>query len=336
MDLNVKNSPTDRMKVILWTEYGPPETLRLGELPKPVPKDDEILIKVHCATVTAGDCEVRRFEIHPLFWLPLRILVGFTKPRHPLLGQEFSGTVEFVGSKVTSVKPGDRIFGNTGMKFGSYTEYRCQSHKTPFAHIPEGLSFDEVATIPTGGINALHFIRNARVKAGHHILVNGAGGSIGTYAVQIAKYRGAKVTCVDSADKLDMLKSIGADEVLDYARQDFTMTKNRYDAVIDIVGKINYKRTLNVIKGGGILVLGNPATTHMFRSLWTNQIGSKKVMWNFAGETPENLEYLANLLVDQKIKAVMDRSYKLEQVPEAHQYVEDGLKKGNVIIQVSN
>ncbi len=322
------------MRAILWETYGPPEQLTLGKLDKPAPKADEILIKIHCATVTAGDCEVRGFNIHPLFWLPLRLWVGVFRPKRPLLGQEFSGTVEDIGSEVKNFQPGDKIFASTGMYFGTYCEYRCQKASSPIAQIPEGVSFAQAATIPTGGINGLHFLRNAQTKAGDHILINGAGGSIGTYALQIAKHMGAEVTCVDHASKLDMLLANGADHVLDYETQDFTDMDIQYDSIIDISGHVHYGKALHALKPEGILVLGNPATAHMLRSIWTNRSGSKKVKWNFAGETIENLSYLAELIAEGAIHPVIDSRYPLEGVIEAHRYTETGLKAGNVIIDV--
>lgn len=322
------------MQAILWKTYGPPEELTVGELPQPTPKADEVLIRIHCATVTAGDCEVRRFDIHPLFWLPLRLWVGVFRPKRPLLGQEFSGTIEAVGSEVKTFQPGDKVFASTGMHFGTYCEYRCQKASSPISKIPEDVSFEQATTIPTGGINGLHFLRNAQVKAGQHILINGAGGSIGTYALQIAKHEGAKVTCVDHASKLDMLVANGADHVIDYEIQDFTEMDIDYDSIIDISGHIDYNNALKRLKPEGILVLGNPATSHMLRSIWTNRSGSKKVKWNFAGETVENLDYLARLIASGAINPVIDRQYPLEGVIEAHKYTETNMKKGNVIIDV--
>ncbi|MDW3193375.1 MAG: NAD(P)-dependent alcohol dehydrogenase [Cytophagales bacterium] len=323
------------MKAILWTKYGPPELLEPGELEKPTPKPDEVLIKIHCATVTAGDCEIRRFQIHPLFWLPLRLIVGITRPKRPLLGQEFSGTIKAVGSEVTTYSPGDKVLASTGMNFGTYCEYRCQKASTPMSHIPEGVSFEQATTIPTGGINGLHFLKNADMKAGQHLLINGAGGSIGTYTLQLSKNMGIEVTCVDHATKLEMLTANGADHVLDYEKDDFTEKTGFYDAVIDISGHVQYSRALRSLKPNGTLVLGNPATSQMFRSIWTNLRSKQKVKWDFAGETLENLDYLANLIAKRKVNPVIDKRYPLEGVIEAHQFTETGLKQGNVIINVT-
>lgn len=322
------------MKAILWNTYGPPELLATGELEKPTPGEGEVLIKIHNATVTAGDCEVRRFKIHPLFWLPLRLIIGISKPKRPLLGQEFSGTIAAVGPKVTTHKVGDRVFASAGMQFGTYCEYRIQKTTSPLTEIPDQVSFEQAATIPTGGINGLHFLRNGQVKAGQHLMINGAGGSIGTYTLQIAKHRGATVTCVDHASKLNMLQLNGADKVIDYESEDFTEHGLLYDCIIDISGHINYDKALKCLKPTGMLVLGNPATSQMFRSIWTNLTNSRNVKWNFAGETKENLQYLANLIAEGHINPVIDRRYSLEDTTEAHKYVESGLKKGNVIIEI--
>ncbi|MEP1093880.1 MAG: NAD(P)-dependent alcohol dehydrogenase [Cyclobacteriaceae bacterium] len=322
------------MKAIIWSKYGSADLLKLGELKKPVPKDDEVLIKVKAATVTAGDCELRKFDIHPLFWLPLRLILGVFKPNRPTLGQEFAGEIEAVGNKVTTFKIGDQVFGGTGIRIGAYAEYRCQKASFPMVTKPKELSFEEAATITTGGINGIHFLRNANLKKGQKLLINGAGGSIGTYALQLAKLEGLHVTCVDSASKLNMLKSTGADEVIDFREIDFSKAGNKYNAIIDVVGGISFSRCLESLNPGGKLVLGNPKTSHMFRSWWTNKTGTKKVKWKFAGDNVEDLNYLKQLMVEGKVKAIIDKSYPLDKVPEAHEYVDKGLKKGNLVIKI--
>lgn len=322
------------MKAIIWSKYGAADLLKFGDLEKPIPNDDEALIHIKAATVTAGDCELRKFDIHPLFWLPLRLMFGIFKPNRPTLGQEFAGEIEAVGKEVITFKVGDQVFGGTGIRFGAYAEYRCQKASFPMAIKPQELSFEEAATITTGGINGIHFLRNAEVKKGQKLLINGAGGSIGTYALQLAKLEGIHVTCVDSTAKLDMLKSTGADKVIDYKEEDFSKSGERYDAIIDVVGGISYERCLKSLNPGGRLVLGNPKTSHMFRSWWTNKTGTKKVRWKFAGDNVEDLNYIKQLMVEGKIKAVIDKSYPLEKVPEAHEYVDKGLKKGNLVIKI--
>ena len=228
------------MKAIIWTKYGPPNVLQLKEIKKPVPKDNEVLIRICAATVTAGDCEARSFKFPILFWLPLRILFGLIKPRIKILGQELSGEIESVGKKVELFRKGDNIFAPTDINFGAYAEYRCLSSTLPMAIKPTNMSYEEAATIPTGGLNALHFIRKGNIQSGDKVLINGAAGSIGICAIQIAKTMNAEVTGVDSTEKLAMLRSIGADHVIDYTQEDFTKNDQTYDVIIDIAGKSPY------------------------------------------------------------------------------------------------
>lgn len=322
------------MKTVLWKHYGLPDLLEIGEVEKPVANKGEILIKVHAATVTAGDCEIRRFEIHPLFWIPLRLIFGIFKPRKKMLGQEFSGEIVGVGEGVDQFKIGDEVFGGTGIGFGTYCEFRVQKSALPIARKPEKLSHQEAATINTGGINGIHFLRKVNVKAGDKLLINGAGGSIGTYALQLAKLDGVEVTCVDSEGKLDMLTETGADHVIDYQKESFLDLDQKYDAIIDVVGGIPLLKTMKVLKPNGRLMLGNPQTAHMFVTFWISKLLQKKVVWSFAGDNNQDLKLMAKLMEEGKIKAVIDRTYSLEEVPEAHQYVESGLKKGNVVIQI--
>ena len=326
------------MKIAAWTKYGPPEVLRLIEIEKPVPKEREILIKVHAATVTNGDCEVRRFNI-PLpfiFWLPLRLMTGFFKPKKgKTLGQEFAGEVVEVGEKVGEYKKGDKVFGGTGMGLNAYAEYRIHNAKYPLSIKPSNVSYEEAAAANTGGINALHFLRLAEINKGDTVLVNGAGGSIGTYAVQLAKLMGAsEVTAIDSAAKLEMLTAIGADHVIDYTKVDYTTLETKYDVIIDVVGTPHYKRTVRRLKEGGRLFLGNPRGYQLFWAPITSRFSNKRVRWLFAGDNKEDLDYLAQLFDEGKIKSVIDRRFPLEQIVEAHRYVESGQKKGNVVITI--
>lgn len=324
------------MKAVLWPEYGPPEILKIGEVNRPNPKKNEVLIKIHAATVTAGDCEIRKFEIHPLFWLPVRIIIGIRKPRGRLLGQEFSGEIVEIGSEVTNFKVGDKVFGGTGINMGTYAQYRCQKASVPLAIKPDAISYDEAATITTGGINGMHFLRNAAVKAGSKVLINGAGGSIGTYALQIAKNIGAEVTCVDKAEKLEMLQSLGADHVIDYQKEDFANADKTYDAIIDIFGNTSYSRCLSILNSNGRYILGNPSVSGMLRSIWTSITNTRKVIWNFADDNVKDLDHLKKLMEDKKIKSFIDKTYPLEDVVAAHRYVEEGRKKGNIVIKIEH
>ncbi|MEK6151678.1 NAD(P)-dependent alcohol dehydrogenase [Flavobacteriaceae bacterium 3-367] len=320
------------MKAMVWTKYGPPELMQLQEVEQPVPKDNEVLVKVHAATVTAGDCELRRFDIATWIWLPVRLYMGILKPRIHILGQEVAGEVEAVGAEVKGLKPGDAIFAECGMGFGAYAQYLCLSNERVICHKPEHASYEEAATIPTGGINALHFLRKGNVTAGEHLLINGAGGSIGTYLLQLAKMAGAEVSCVDRGNKLDMLLELGADHVIDCTKQDFTKNAQTYDVIIDIVGGAPYKRTVNSLRMKGRYVLGNPRLPAMLRGLWTSWTTNKKVISALASYKLADFLYLKELMEAGKLKAVIDKRYPLEQLVEAHRYVEQGHKKGHVII----
>jgi len=322
------------MKAIVWTKYGPPDVLQLKEVDKPVPKDHEVLIKVHAATVTAGDCELRRFDMPGFIWLLMRIVIGIRKPRIKILGQELAGEIVSIGRKVTQFKQDDQIFAATGIRFGAYAEYTCLPGKSAIAIKPANMTLEEAATIPTGGLNALHFLRKGKIRSGIRVLINGAGGSIGTYGVQIAKSLGAHVTCVDRGDKLDMLRSIGSDEVIDYTQGDYTKNGKVYDLIIDVVGKSPFSRSVRSLSRNGYFILGNPRLPGMIRGLWISLISSKKVVSEMAGTKLEDLNYLKELIEAGKIKSVIDKSYPLEQVAEAHRYVEAGHKKGNVIINI--
>jgi 2-desacetyl-2-hydroxyethyl bacteriochlorophyllide A dehydrogenase len=320
------------MRAIIWPKYGSPDVLELKEVEKPAPGDNEVLIKIVAATVFAGDCEMRRFDFPVSFWLPLRLMFGLRKPRIKILGQELAGEIEAVGSEVTQFKKGDPVFAPTDMGFGAYAEYICLPGTHPMALKPTNITFEEAATIPTGGLNALHFLRKGNVQNGQKVLINGAAGSIGTFAVQIAKTLGAEVTAVDSAGKLDMLRSIGADHVIDYMREDFTKNGETYDVIIDVVGKSSFSRSVRSLKQNGRYVLGNPRFSGMIKGLWTSMISSKKVIIALASYRTEDLVFLKELFEEGKIKSVIDRRFPLEQVAEAHRYVESGQKKGNVVI----
>ncbi len=322
------------MKAIVRTKYGPPEVLHLAEVDKPVPKDDEIMIKVHAATVTLGDCELRIMKVPNLIWLLVRIYMGIFRPRIKILGQELAGEIESIGKHVTQFRAGDKVFAGMDMKMGAYAEYRCLKESHPIAIKSSNLRYEEVATLPAGGINGLHFVRLAKVKKGEKLLINGAGGSIGTYALQIAKLEGAEVTCVDSAIKLEMLKDLGADHVIDYREEDFTRNGQSYDIIIDVVGNSSFSRCLRSLTKNGRYVLGNPNVTGMLRGALTSLMGTKKVLFNLADIRLEDLNHLAGLMERKEIKAVIDKRYELEEIQEAHRYVEAGHKKGNLVVAV--
>lgn len=327
------------MKAIVWTKYGPPDVLQFREVEKPIPKDDEVLIKVHAATVTAGDCEARGLKFP--FWLslPMRLYIGFSKPsRRVILGQEVAGEIVALGKDVKRFKVGDPVFGATGFRFGAYAEFCClpaESDDGVLAIKPSNMSYEEAATVPTGGLEALHFLRKGNIRSGEKILINGAGGSIGTFAVQLAKHFGAQVTAVDRQEKLDMLRSISADHFIDYTREDFSKDGGIYDLVLDVVGKGTFSRSLRSLKPNGCYLLANPQLSSMLRGTWTSLSSKKKIVFDVAKREVEDLLVLKDLIEAGKIKAVIDKCYPLEQVAEAHRYAETGHKKGNLVITVT-
>lgn len=325
------------MKAIICPRYGGPEVLTYQEMPMPEPKDTQVLIKVKAATVTAGDCELRRFQITPLFWLPVRLYMGLFRPRKKtaILGQEFAGEVAKVGKSVNQFQVGDAVFGVAGLGSGAYAEYRCQSRMSFMALKPKDVTYGAAATIPTGGLNALHFMRMAKVQPGEQVLINGAGGSIGSYGIQLAKHYGAEVTAVDSADKLPALKSIGADHVIDYQEEDYRDRGEQYDVIFDVVGQDWSSACLACLKEGGRYVGANPTFSMIMRSLWNRLSGKKKrVRTGLAGETKEDFKVLSRLMEEGKLKPLIDRTISLEDVPKAHIYVDEGRKVGNVIVDV--
>lgn len=315
--------------------FGPPDVLELSDGPKPTPADDEVLIRTRTTTVTAGDCELRRLDVPFSFRPPLWLYVKGWKRNRLIPGQEVAGVIESVGSDVTRFDPGVEVFAATEFRFGGAAEFVCLPESYPIAPIPSGVSVDEAATLPTGGLNATHFLRSASVGAGDSVLLNGAGGSIGTYAVQIATAWGADVTCVDSGEKLDLLTSLGAQEVIDYRTDDFTKSRDGYDVVVDVVGTSSFTRTLRCLTPAGRYVLGNPTIPDRIRGLWTNLAGERTVVSSLAGYASEDLDALVALVEAGAVKPVIDRRYPLAEIVEAHRYVETGHKQGNVVVDVA-
>lgn len=322
------------MKAICFSKYGTPDVLELRTLAKPTPKDDEVLIRIHAATVTPGDCEIRSFKFPLWVWIPLRLYMGIFRPRRPVIGMEFSGVVESVGQDVTQFKSGDAVFAGTGPRFGTYVEYRCQRAGSAMAAKPVGISHADAATISVGGMNALHYLRTGDVQSGDKVLINGAAGCFGTYAVQLAKHFGAEVTGVDSTDKLDAMRELGADHVIDFIREDFTQNGERYDAIFEVAGRASYSRCLSSLNPNGRLVLANPKFWQMLRAPLTSRFTDKRVTFAFSKDRTEDLEYLGKLMEAGTLKAVIDRRYPLEEVAEAHRYVETGVKIGQVVIDI--
>jgi NADPH:quinone reductase-like Zn-dependent oxidoreductase len=322
------------MKAIVWTRYGPPEVLQLQEVATPVPKENQVRVRIHATTVTAGDCEMRGLKLPLWLRLPMRAYAGFIRPvRLTILGQEFAGEVESAGKEVTRFAVGDQVFGAPGFSLGCYAEYIClpeAGSDAVLATKPSNMSYEQAAAVPFGALEALHFLRQAHIQSGEQVLINGAGGSIGTFGVQLAKYYGAHVTAVDSAAKLDMLRSIGADQVIDFAREDFTKSGMNYDVIF----KSPYTGSLRSLRPNGRYALANPRPSHLIRRLFSPQAGGKKVISGAAVRKTDDLLLLKELIEAGRLKTVIDRTYSLEQMVEAHRYVETGQKLGNLIVSV--
>jgi NADPH:quinone reductase-like Zn-dependent oxidoreductase len=329
------------MKAIVWTEYGPPEVLQLKEIATPTPQNNEVLIRIHATTVTAGDCEQRSLKLP--FWLalPMRAYVGLQRPKRiTILGMELAGEIESVGNDVTRFRNGDQVFAATGFaRMGTYAEYIClpeEPEDGALALKPTNMTYEEATAVPVGGLEALHFLRQGAIQRGQRVLINGAGGTIGTFAVQLAKYFGADVTGVDSTGKLDMLRSIGADQVIDYTQKDFTQSSETYDVILDIVGKSSFSGSIRSLKQDGSYLLANPRLSQMVRGRWTSRTSSKKVIFGAAHLKTDELLFLKGLAEAGKLKSVIDRRYPLEQAAEAHRYVETGQKKGHVVLTIDH
>ena len=318
------------MKAIIYTKFGPPEVLHLQEVEKPVPKANEVLIKIVATTVVKEDPDMRA---SPGF-------NGFLKPRHPILGQELAGEVEAIGKDVTRFRPGDQVYGMDS--FGAYAEYKCMAEGGALAIKPVNLSYEEAASVPNGALTALPFLRDkGKIQSGQTVLIHGASGSVGAAAVQLAKYYGAEVTGLCSTTNLEWVKSLGADQVIDYTREDFTENGKTYDIIFDTVGKRSFSQCKGSLTDEGIYLTTVPTPVIMLQAIWPAKSGGKKGKFLAAGlrsarEKSKDLAFLAGLIEAGKMKAVIDRVYPLEQMAEAHRYVEQGHKKGNVVIMVDH
>jgi NADPH:quinone reductase-like Zn-dependent oxidoreductase len=323
------------MKAIVCPEYGAPDVLQLKEVDKPIAKDNEVLIKVHAATVTSADCGFRRAD--PFF---ARFYNGFQRPKNPIPGSELAGEVEAVGKDVERFKEGDQVYGLSPEKFGANAEYICLPEDGVLASKPANMTYEQAAAVPSGATTALPFLRDkGKVERGQRVLINGASGSVGTYAVQLAKYFGAQVTGVCSTTNLELVKSLGADEVIDYTNGDFTRSGWTYDVIFDTVGKSSFSHCKDSLTNGGVYLSTVLGLSILVQMLWTSKIGNKKAMWMPTGLRPsseitQDLLFLKELVEVGEIRPVIDRRYPLEQTAEAHGYVEKGHKKGNVVITV--
>ncbi len=329
------------MKAIVCTKYGSPDVLQLKEVEKPTPKDNEVLIRIYATTVTAGDCEQRSLKLPIWYWLPMRVYVGLKRPeRITILGMDLAGDIESVGKDVKRFRKGDQVFGSTGFAGqGANAEYICLPEEPEggvLAIKPANMTYEEAAAVPVGGLEALSFLRQGNVQSGEKVLINGAGGTIGTFAIQLARHFGAEVTSVDSTGKLDMLRSIGADHLVDYTQEDFTTRGETYEFILDVVSKSSFSGSIRSLKRNGRYLIANPGLSQMVRRPWTSMTSSKKVIFGAPSPKTEDLLFLKELIEAGKIKTVIDRRYPLEQTAEAHRYVETGSKKGHVVITVEH
>ena len=323
------------MKAIVCPTYGPPEVLELREVPKPVLKNHEILIKNHATTPVLGDCEVRGFNFPHLssgLKLLMRLGFGFRGPRKGILGQQLAGVVEDVGMNVTKFKPGDEVFVCTGLGLGAYAEYKKISENGIIALKPENMSFEEASTIPIGGSEALHFMKQAGIQRGQRVLINGAGGSIGIIAIQLAKHYGADVTAVDSEGKFEMLQSLGANSCIDYKKEKFWEREETYDVIFDVVGVTPFAGAMKALNETGIYLQGNGSVSRKNKSIATES--NKIVFDNPADYSIEQLNELRSLIEDGTIKTFIDRIYSLVEMADVHRFLEAGGKRGNVVVSL--
>lgn len=319
------------MKAIVYTKYGFPNVLQLKEIERPIPKYNEILIRIKATAVNSGDVRLRKADP-----FAVRFLLGLFKPKINILGSVFSGEIESIGSAIQRFKVGDEVFGHTDMSFGTYAAYKCFPENGSIALKPTTMTHQEAAVIPFGGVTALHFLKKASIKPGQKVLVFGASGAVGTAAVQLAKHFGAIVTGVCSTANLDLVKSLGADKVIDYIKDDFTKNGETYDVIFDTVNKMDISDSLRSLNIYGTLILSAAGLSEMLQSFWISISSKKKikVLTGIINHSAEDINFLKTLTEAGQLKPVIDRTYSLEQMTEAHTYAEKGHKKGNVAIEI--
>jgi NADPH:quinone reductase-like Zn-dependent oxidoreductase len=325
------------MKAIVYEKYGPPEVLQLKEVEKPTPKDNEVLIKVYATTVSSGDARVRGGNSKSMPLWPISMMaIGLTKPKRTILGSTVAGEIEAVGKDVKLFKESDQVFGSTGIDLGTYVEYLCLPEDGMVAIKPGNMTYEEAAAVPFGAFASLFFLRKGNIQSRQKVLINGASGALGTAAVQLAKSFGAEVTGVCSTTNIELVKSLGADKVFDYTKEDFTKSGEAYDIIYDTVGKTSFSQCKSSLKQKGFYLAAVLDLSLIVQMLWTSMIGSKKVIGGITSVKPEDLIFLRELIEAGKLKSVIDRSYPFEQIAEAHRYVDKGHKKGNVVITLEH
>ena len=337
------------MKAIMYTAYGSPDVLELKEVAQPVPKENEVLIRMHATAVNSGDVKMRSFDFPRMYYLPMGMMNGFKRPRRSILGNVIAGEIESTGSGVTRFSKGDQVFGSTGMGMGAYAEYVCVPEQAAIGLKPSSITYEEAAAIPFGAYTALHFLRKAKLQEGSvspsdrkKVLIVGASGSVGTAAVQLAKHFGARVTGVCSTANIGLVKSLGADRVVDYTKEDFAGSGETYDVIFDTVGKSSFPGSLRSLKPDGYYLLGAVWKMSWYvRAAWMSLLNmlpgrgaGQTVVAGVATENPEDLRFFTGLVEKGRLKPVIDRSYTMEQMAEAHRYVDGGHKKGNVIVTI--
>ena len=331
IDSDDSTSFDKKMKAIVCPKYGPPEVLQLKEVKRPTPKDNEVLIRIYGTTVTAGDTEIRGLKFPFSMRLLMRLGFGIIRPRKKILGQELAGEIEVVGKEVKRFNVGDKIFAASAFKFGAYAEYICLPGTYVIAKKPKNMSYEEAAAVVTGGINALWYLRKANILSGQKVLIRGGSGTIGTFAIQLAKNYGAEVTAIGNSNSLEMMKSLGADKVIDYTKEDFTPSSETYDVIFDVIGKSSFSALTRSLKENGFYLLANPGARTVRKLLKSEQklITGKGLIYK-----TEDLAFLRTLIEEGKLKTAIGKRYSLEQIPEAHRDIEKGGKTGNILITV--